>query len=147
MSLTTFSKENPKVPIHPKKTKVRNTEVVHVKGGQFNPKDPTHIYIGRAMPGFTESIWANPFKMDKMQTLTTDRGSGAPKKQRGTAISVVQIERDGTREQVIEKYRAYVLSKPELVALLPTLKGKRLGCWCHPKACHGHVLKELADAS
>ncbi len=22
----------------------------------------------------------------------------------------------------------------------------RLGCWCHPKPCHGHVLATLADA-
>jgi Domain of unknown function (DUF4326) len=25
------------------------------------------------------------------------------------------------------------------------LKGKKLGCWCKPNACHGNVLIELAD--
>lgn len=25
------------------------------------------------------------------------------------------------------------------------LKGKVLGCWCSPKACHGDVLAEIAD--
>jgi Domain of unknown function (DUF4326) len=57
------------------------------------------------------------------------------------------IGRDGTREEVISKYRAYLLSNPNLMARLPSLKGKVLGCWCHPKACHGDVLAELAEKS
>jgi hypothetical protein len=33
-----------------------------------------------------------------------------------------------------------------LMAQLPSeLKGKKLGCWCKPNACHGDVLAELAD--
>ena len=28
---------------------------------------------------------------------------------------------------------------------LAELKGKRLGCFCHPQPCHGDVLAELAD--
>jgi len=53
--------------------------------------------------------------------------------------------RDGTREQVIEKYRRWIMTQPELLAALPELKGRVLGCWCKPKACHGDVLAELAD--
>ena len=53
--------------------------------------------------------------------------------------------RDGTREQVIEKYRRWIMTQPELLAALPELKGQVLGCWCKPKACHGDVLAELAD--
>lgn len=56
------------------------------------------------------------------------------------------IGRDGTRAKVIEKYRAWVLQQPELLAALYELKGKILGCWCAPLACHGGVLAELADA-
>lgn len=56
-----------------------------------------------------------------------------------------KIGRDGTREQVIEKYRAWLLQQPELMAALPELRGKVLGCWCHPQACHGDVLVELAN--
>lgn len=56
-----------------------------------------------------------------------------------------KIGRDGTREQVIEKYRAWLLQQPELMAALPELRGKVLGCWCHPQACHGDVLAELAN--
>jgi hypothetical protein len=25
------------------------------------------------------------------------------------------------------------------------LRHKILGCWCHPKACHGDVLAEIAN--
>jgi len=25
------------------------------------------------------------------------------------------------------------------------LKGKVLGCWCHPKECHGDVLARIAN--
>lgn len=56
------------------------------------------------------------------------------------------IGRDGTREEVIAKYRQYVITTPHLTRDLPTLKGKRLGCWCTPKPCHADVLAELANA-
>lgn len=56
-----------------------------------------------------------------------------------------KIGRDGTREEVIEKYERYIQTRPDLLAALPTLKGKRLGCYCAPLACHGHVLARLAD--
>lgn len=55
------------------------------------------------------------------------------------------IGRNGTREQVIEKYRTWLQHQPNLIAALPELKGKVLGCWCHPAACHGDVLAELAN--
>ena len=55
------------------------------------------------------------------------------------------IGKDGNREQVIEKYRRWVLGQPALMAALPELKGKTLGCWCAPHPCHGDVLVELAD--
>jgi len=55
------------------------------------------------------------------------------------------IGKDGTREEVIEKYREYILNKPELLKSLPELKGKILGCWCDPKPCHGDVLIELIE--
>jgi uncharacterized protein DUF4326 len=54
--------------------------------------------------------------------------------------------RDGTREEVLARYRRYVLETPELRAALPALRGQVLGCWCKPLTCHGDVLAELADA-
>jgi hypothetical protein len=56
-----------------------------------------------------------------------------------------EIGKDGIREEIIEKYRQWILAKPELLKQLPELYGKRLGCYCKPKACHGDVLKELAE--
>jgi hypothetical protein len=55
------------------------------------------------------------------------------------------IGKDGTRAEVIAKYREWLLSQPALVAALPELKDKTLGCWCAPQACHGNVLAELAN--
>jgi hypothetical protein len=55
------------------------------------------------------------------------------------------IGRDGTRAEVIEKYREWIMTQPKLLAQLPMLKGKRLGCHCTPLPCHGEVLKELAE--
>jgi len=50
---------------------------------------------------------------------------------------------DGTREDVIKKYRKYILNKPELLKSLPELKDKILGCYCKPLACHGDILVKL----
>ncbi len=47
---------------------------------------------------------------------------------------------DGTRTQVIAKYARMLRSSPELLAALGELRGKRLGCFCKPAACHGDVL-------
>jgi hypothetical protein len=52
---------------------------------------------------------------------------------------------DGTRDEVIQQYREYILSKPELLADVHHLRGKILACWCKPWPCHGDVLAELAD--
>ena len=56
-----------------------------------------------------------------------------------------EIGKDGTRKQVIAKYRDYIQGRPDLLGKLSTLKGKRLGCWCAPRACHGDVLADLVQ--
>ena len=63
------------------------------------------------------SIWGNPFKIGK----------------------------DGNRDQVIEKYMDYLLTKPNLIEKIEQLKGKVLGCWCSPLSCHGDILAHLAN--
>ncbi len=42
-------------------------------------------------------------------------------------------------------YRDWIVKQSELMASLHELKGKRLGCYCAPKTCHGDVLVELVD--
>ncbi len=70
-----------------------------------------------------ESIWANPFRLD-----------------RGEARSVV-----------LDRYRSYISrrldNEPGLRSQLADLQGQRLGCWCAPKLCHGDVLVELIEAT
>jgi len=56
-----------------------------------------------------------------------------------------EIGKDGTREQVLQKYKQYILKKPELLEMLPQLKNEILGCFCKPKACHGDILVELLE--
>lgn len=82
-------------------------------------KDTYDVYIGRANPrsGMKASPWANPFKIGK----------------------------DGTRKEVMAKHREWLKEQPELLARLPELKGKILGCWCAPEECHGDLLSELAN--
>ena len=59
------------------------------------------------------------------------------------------VERDGGREKVIELYREYFLNRlkidPEFARRTKELKGKRLGCFCNPKACHGDVIAEYLE--
>lgn len=53
---------------------------------------------------------------------------------------------DGTRSEVIQAYAEHYLpNKPSLLAKVPTLSGKALGCWCAPDGCHGDVLKAAVE--
>lgn len=77
-------------------------------------------YVGRAMSrqGIAGSPFANPYLVDV----------------------------DGTRAEVITKYRQRLLGQPALLDRLHELRGRRLACWCSPEPCHADVLVELVDA-
>jgi hypothetical protein len=51
--------------------------------------------------------------------------------------------KDGNKLEVIEKYKKFLLSNEVLLKKLETLKGKRLGCFCKPKRCHGDIIVEI----
>jgi len=97
---------------------------IHKKKGKRPYFD---VYIGRQnnIYGLKWSIWSNPFK----------------------------IGIDGTRKEVLEKYRDHIIKmlfyNPVLQKKLSELKGKILGCWCvttkelEPLVCHGQVLMKL----
>lgn len=94
------------------------TTVVNVRTAEYD------VYIGRANRryGLAASPYANPFR----------------------------IGRSSSRDDVIYQYRewAHESEDPEAVyirAHVHELRGKRLGCWCFPSACHGTVLVEMAD--
>lgn len=54
---------------------------------------------------------------------------------------------NGARDENIDLFRKWIVNQPHLVRDLPELKGKVLGCFCKPAACHGDVLAQLADLS
>ena len=58
---------------------------------------------------------------------------------------VMRSEKD--RQAVVDKFRAYILSKPELIeAAKKELRGKDLLCFCSPSPCHADVLLEIANS-
>jgi len=81
-------------------------------------KETYDVYIGRG------SKWGNPFT-HKANTTAKYRVK--------------------SRTEAINCYRMWIKTQPQLMAALPELKGKVLGCWCSPLACHGEVLAELAN--
>ena len=59
------------------------------------------------------------------------------------------IGKDGTREEVIEKYKEWFnkkIKKDRFRAEVLKLKGKKLGCYCAPRACHGDVIIEWLNS-
>ena len=58
-----------------------------------------------------------------------------------------KIGRDSTRAQVIDKYRAWLVSeRPDLVLNARIhLRDKVLGCYCVPLSCHAEVLARIAN--
>ena len=51
-----------------------------------------------------------------------------------------------TREDAIRLYEEWIRSQPELMeAAKKELKGKILGCYCKPLACHGDILLTIAN--
>ncbi len=83
-----------------------------------------HVYIGRRMYmggwRLPASPWANPFRVS----------AGVP------------------AEECCRRYETWLREeRPDLLARLPELRGKTLGCWCAPGPCHGDVLiRLLAEA-
>lgn len=58
------------------------------------------------------------------------------------------IGKDGNREEVIAKFRTWILNDfygRTLFNHLEELRGKDLVCWCAPLPCHADVLLELAN--
>ncbi len=56
------------------------------------------------------------------------------------------IGQHGTREEVIAKYKEWLISQPELINLAKReLKDRDLVCFCAPLGCHADVLMEIAN--
>jgi hypothetical protein len=54
---------------------------------------------------------------------------------------------DGTRKEVIRKFKKYLRKKPKLVERAKKeLKGHVLGCHCAPLPCHADIWLEIVNA-
>lgn len=97
-------------------------KVVHCK------KENYDVYIGRGRCPNTGKIgkWGNPF---------THKA--------GTKANFIVP----TRSEAILAYSAWIQfgDGKHLLKDLHELKGKTLGCWCAPQACHGDILMKLAN--
>lgn len=108
---------------------VVNVSVKNIRPGHSNLKewaeDKDNLYVGRGWIVFIngerypqeDSPFCNPFR----------------------------INQDGTRDDVLRKYREHLISKPALItAFLEAARGKKcLGCWCKPETCHADILAEI----
>ncbi len=57
-----------------------------------------------------------------------------------------RIGPDGDRETVIVRHAAWLREQHHLLRALDELRGKDLVCFCAPRACHGDLLRRLANA-
>ncbi len=80
---------------------------------------PYDVYIGRP------SKWGNPFS------------------HKNGTLAQFKVQ---SRGEAVAAYEAWIKTQPELMAALPELKGKTLGCWCKPSACHGDILVKLCES-
>lgn len=56
------------------------------------------------------------------------------------------IGKDGTRIEVIQKFKDWIITQPELLEYVYSLEGKRIACYCQlNKSCHGDVIINLID--
>lgn len=99
------------------------TKVVNVQSEDCN------VYIGRGKGG----------DADMLNTEPTEKGW------LGNPFSL----RHYTREESIRKFRDEFVKKiftnDEFKKEVDKLEGKKLGCWCKPKNCHGDVIKQYLD--
>lgn len=59
------------------------------------------------------------------------------------------IGRDGSREQVIDKYERWIFQIQQSrlrVRMQKELRGKDLLCWCAPHECHADIILKIANA-
>ena len=56
-----------------------------------------------------------------------------------------ELEKDGDRDTVCDSWEVYWGLKKSLHGKVGQLKGKALGCWCHPERCHAHHLATIAN--
>ncbi len=84
------------------------------------------------------------------RTYNLDKGYIIPIDRRSLFGNPFIVGKDGTREEVIEKYKIDFYNRLEnewgFKEWVATLKGGTLGCWCTPLPCHGNVIIEYLES-
>ena len=75
------------------------------------------VYIGRAGHG-QDGFFGNPFRLGAHES----------------------------RGATLDRYKRYLWDNPDVLERLPELRGKTLGCFCKPQACHGDVIVACLEA-
>ena len=94
-----------------------------------------------ASPSFARHLDYDPAELVGKHASATRVYIGRPSKWGNPFV----IGRDGSRAEVVAKYRAWIVTQPALMNALEELRGRDLVCWCAPLACHGDVLIDLAN--
>jgi hypothetical protein len=83
-------------------------------------KEPYDIYIGRPGKGVS-GYFGNP----------------------------IPLRPGDSRGSTLDRFREYFFTRleqdPEFKAHIMTLKGKTLGCFCHPNPCHGDIIADYLN--
>ena len=98
----------------------RFPRVVRIRRSRGQVVQGCDVYIGDAVHRggweLEDSEWRNPYVYDTTKDYELD----------------------------LQRYEMYLRhQRPDLMARLPELYGKILGCWCKPGPCHGDVLVYL----
>jgi hypothetical protein len=82
-------------------------------------RESCDVYAGRAFAGRPDQGWGNPHRM---------RGNSSR-----------------ARAAAIAGYWQTLQERPALLEAARALSGQRIGCWCAPLPCHGHLLAAVAS--
>jgi len=96
--------------------------------------DPFDVYIGRAQYNRADGFFGNPIKFDKPCPV----------------CGKVHSDVGSSRDDLVHCYKIWFWKKVNQDVVFRNrvmeLKGKRLGCFCHPRKCHGDVIKGWLEA-
>ncbi|MGW2292282.1 DUF4326 domain-containing protein [Streptomyces phaeochromogenes] len=96
------------------------TRRVQVEGNRQHPRIPEGaVYVGTNAPHLSKHRLANPYTLKAC----------------------------GSWQEAVRRYRRWLLTRDDLLALVRELRGRDLACGCPlDRPCHVDVLVELADA-
>jgi hypothetical protein len=102
-----------------------NTTVVNIRG-----QDGEHdVYIGRG-----------PYGRHMLNTAIGQRGW------LGNPHTVERVGMGRAIQMFREDFTRLLETDAEFLVAVMALRGKRLGCYCKPRPCHGDVIAEFLDS-